>query len=251
MAAPPTGTISTANVDAAADNPALAVVQLKEAIDHVNELVAAFNTANGIAPLDVNSRLPGRNAPQADRGLSIVSDKYGHSNSINGATVGEAGKLIQSFTYDAHGHVSAAVVADLPSTLTRLWGTGNGVEVTTTYQTLTLNPAPSKDLMLFIGANHSFILPRTGVEFFNGSQNSRILNTGWATSFAQRTVVTGVTYVSAAPGRSAGINRTTASIKYVGDAVSLQMSYNRNTRRLRIRRQSISDSWYISNIFEL
>lgn len=58
MPAWPSGSVSTANLDAGSDSPAAARPDLKSAVDKLNEAIAARGAADGVAGLDATARLP-------------------------------------------------------------------------------------------------------------------------------------------------------------------------------------------------
>ena len=111
MANYPTETVSTDKVDQSTDLVSEGLPQIKAAIDKVNEMILAYNTAGGVAGLDGDSKIPNLLLPNATRGLTLGNSGYGHSVDSNVNNAGGNNKFIKSLSVDAHGHVIAAAEA--------------------------------------------------------------------------------------------------------------------------------------------
>lgn len=59
----PTTPVSTANLDAATDDPSLARADLKTAVDYINTIISEANTVGGVAVLNGNGALTGSMMP--------------------------------------------------------------------------------------------------------------------------------------------------------------------------------------------
>lgn len=60
---PATPGFGTTNIDAGTDNPAAARVDLKNALDDLSAVIAGRDQADGVAPLDADSKVPYTNLP--------------------------------------------------------------------------------------------------------------------------------------------------------------------------------------------
>ena len=78
----PTSTISTTNLDSAADNPSSARADLLQAVQSLNSIISEANTAGGVVTLDSNSRVVTSAMPTtiAVTGTQIIQPSTGFVN---------------------------------------------------------------------------------------------------------------------------------------------------------------------------
>lgn len=71
----PLGGIATTNVDAAADDPSAARVEILAAITQLNDLIASYGVASGYASLDAGALVPVAQLPAASLTASGISER--------------------------------------------------------------------------------------------------------------------------------------------------------------------------------
>ena len=103
----PTEQISTTNIDSVDDSPSQALAQIKQAVDSLNQMIASFNHANGIATLNAKGRMREGDLPGVDRGLSYINGMLGHSSIAPATrTAGGGNNVVKRIAIDGQGHVT-------------------------------------------------------------------------------------------------------------------------------------------------